>query len=248
LKGPRPVLLSYYLMPLDLDNLKEVVGTRGFERLVGEVENQFFDAKSQPYQFDSGMDAKREFAKDVAAFANATGGYILIGFATKRAVVRAGEEIVEPRPIDQTLFDSDRYRKVLEEWLFPQPEAIGINWVQFGGDKAKGIGVIFVPPQSDLSKPFLITRAMGDKKSTELLIGYVERRLDRTEIRTLAEIHHALRIGLNLGRELLGRMGNIEARLDRHFGEKNETETAEKKQQLLSKRIGRLLEEDKTGD
>jgi hypothetical protein len=235
-------------MPLDLNDLGEIVGTHGFERLVGEVENQFFDAKGQAYQFDIGMDAKREFAKDVAAFANANGGYIFIGFATRPAVLRAGEEIVEARPLDQTLFDSDRYHKLLEEWLFPQPEAITIDWVQLGSDKAKGIGVIFIPPQNDLSKPFLITRAIGDKKSTELLVGYVERRLDRTEVRTIVEIHQALRTGLHLGRELLGRITNIEVQLDRYFGEKTETKSAEKRQQILNQRIGRLLEEDSTGD
>jgi hypothetical protein len=235
-------------MTLDLKNLKEIIETHGFERLLGEVENQFFDAKGQPYKFDVGIDAKREFAKDVAAFANANGGYIFVGFATGRAAVRAGDEITEPRPLDHAHFDSDRYHKVLEEWVFPQPAGVDIDWVQFGADKAKGIGVIFVPPQNEESKPFLITRAIGDKKSTELLIGYVERRLDRTEVRTVVEIHHALRNGLNLGRELLGRIANIELLLERNFSEKKETETAEKKAQVLNQRIARLLEEDTAGD
>ena len=63
------------------------------------------------------MDAKRELAKDVAAFANASGGYIFIGFATKFAAVRAGEEVLEVRPIDHGLFDADQHRKILTQWL-----------------------------------------------------------------------------------------------------------------------------------
>jgi hypothetical protein len=233
-------------MALDLNDLKEIVANSGFDRLIGEVEGQFFDAKGQPYRFDSGVDAKREFAKDVAAFANASGGYILIGFATKPAAVRAGEEVSEARPIHHAEFDSDRHRKILAEWLYPQPMAVDVNWVPFGKDKVKGIGVIFVPPQNERSKPFLIRRAMGDRKSTELLIGYPERRHDRTEARNIVEIHQALRTGLNLELELFGRIANIELLVERHFSAKAEAETAEKREQLLKERIARLLE-DATG-
>ena len=61
---------------LTLGDITSIVDNRQLDRLIGEVEGQFFDAKGQPYQFDSGMDARREFAKDGAAFANAGGGYI----------------------------------------------------------------------------------------------------------------------------------------------------------------------------
>jgi hypothetical protein len=154
-------------------------------------------------------------------------GYVLIGLATKPAAVRAGEEVAELRQIDRALFDSDQHRKILSKWLYPQPRDLEVKWVQSGKDQEKGIGVIFVPPQSERSKPFLITRTLGDKKSTELLIGYVERRIDATEVRSVMEIHHALRTGLNLERELLGRIENIELLVEKHFSATTETETAE---------------------
>jgi predicted HTH transcriptional regulator len=131
------------------------------------------------------MDSKREFSKDVAAFANAAGGYVLIGLATKPALVRAGEEVEKVRPFSRRLWDEDQHGKILLEWLYPQPKGLNIKWVQYGDDQEKSIGVIFVPPQSERSKPFLITRAIGDKKSTEVLVGYVERRLDTTEVRSV---------------------------------------------------------------
>jgi hypothetical protein len=61
-------------MPLTLEHLASIVSAAKFDELIGEVEGQFFDAKSQPYKFGDGLDAKREFAKDVASFANAQGG------------------------------------------------------------------------------------------------------------------------------------------------------------------------------
>lgn len=232
------------LMALDLNNLAEIIANRDFNRLVGEVEGQFFDAKGQPYRFDIGMDAKREFAKDVAAFANARGGYILIGIATTPAALRAGEEVSEVRPVDRTAFDADRHRKLLEEWLYPHPKGIDIDWVQFGKDNGKGIGLIFVPPQNEVSKPFLIRRTIGDRKSTEVLIGYAERRVDRTDVKNIVEIHQALRTGLNLERELLGKIANIEFLMERYFSVKVEVETNEKREQVFKERIARLIEED----
>jgi len=231
-------------MPLDLNDLKKIVKDHDFDRLVGEIEGQFFDAKEQPYRFSVGMDAKREFAKDVAAFANASGGYILIGVATNPAQRRAGDEVSKIRQISKAIFDVDQHRKLLEEWLFPQPKGIDIDWVPFGQEIDKGIGVIFVPPQDQGGKPFLISRTIGDRKSTDVLIGYAERRVDRTEIKTIAEIHQALRTGLNLERELLGRIANIELLMERYFLAKTEVETSEKRAQVFQERIARLIEED----
>jgi hypothetical protein len=231
-----------FSMPLDLTGLANIVVERDFARLIGEIEGQFFDAKGQPYQFDAGNDAKREFAKDVSAFANANGGYILVGIATKPAVLQAGEEVSELRPILQAHFDPDRHRKLLQEWLYPQPREIEIDWISLGEEK--GIGVIFVPPQKERSKPFLISRTIGDKKTTEVMIGYAERRVDATEVRRIQELHLALRTGLNLERELLGRIENIEVQINRFFTIKTQAETDEKREQRLNARITRLLEED----
>jgi hypothetical protein len=230
---------------MELDRISEIVKAAAFDRLIGEVEDQFLDVKVQPYQFDAGMNAKREFAKDVAAFSNSGGGYILVGLATKPATVRAGEEICEVHPVEHTRFDEDRHRKILSEWLYPQPSGVAISWALFGADANKGIGVIYIPPQSDRSKPFLITRSLGDKKSTEVLLGYVERRVDGTEVRSVIDLHQALRTGINLERELLGRIENIELLIRQQSLLKLETETAEKREQILNQRIERILDSPK---
>jgi hypothetical protein len=226
---------------LTLDDLERIVQTRDFNTLIGETEGRFLDVKRQPYQFDSGMHAKREFAKDVASFANAAGGYILVGIATRQNAVRAGEEISEIRPLERAVFDIERHRKILLEWLYPQPLDVQCDWIQFGSDHARGVGVIFIPPQSPGVKPFLIKRTVEDRKGSELLIGYAERRFDTTEIKTVVEIQQALRTGLNLERELLGRIAGLELRLDRYSSVKTAQDVAEGQRQLLKDRIARLL-------
>jgi hypothetical protein len=232
-------------MPLTLEHLASIVAGATFDELLGEAEGQFLDVKTQPYQFNDGLDAKREFAKDVAAFANAQGGYILVGFTTTTSAVSYGEEIEDVHPVPADLFNVDQYIKLLQEWLYPQPVGVQINCIPFGPDNTKGIPVVFIPPQNERSKPFLITKTLTDKKSTDVLMGYVERRLDFTEPRTVVELHHALRIGLNLEQELLGRMDNLETLMMRHFKGGQQTDDAAQASSRLQERIARTLNEAK---
>lgn len=194
-----------------------VVESLDFQRLIGEVEGQHLDAKSQPYQFASGNDVKREFAKDVAAFANAGGGCIVIGAETDVPTLQPGEQIIALKPFPGTLFDPDQLGKILAEWLYPQPSGLIMKWYPYGSIPGNGIGIIFIPAQDPTTKPYLLTRSMGDKKTTETLLGYVERRLDRTEIKSVIELHHAMRTGMNLEGTLLGRIATLEALIERHL-------------------------------
>lgn len=231
-------------MPFTLIELKQVIDSSDFNKLIGEVEGQLFDVKGQPYRFEDGSDAKREFSKDVAAFANTGGGVILIGMHTTTGPLHTGEEIDEIRPIPGANFEPDQYRKILAEWLYPQPTGVEILWTPFGPDAAKGVGTIFIPLQDDRAKPFLIKRVIGEnKKSTELMIGYVERRIEGTEVRTTAEIHHALKLGFSFEWELLGRIANLESLIEQHFSAKAATESLEQREETLKKRIARLIDE-----
>jgi predicted HTH transcriptional regulator len=231
-------------MALTLDQLAGIVANATFNELVGEVEGQFLDVKSQPYKFAEGLDAKREFAKDVAAFANAKGGYILIGFTTQKTPLRPGEEIVAPNPIPSDQFNIEQYIKLLEEWLYPRPVDVDIKFGSFGADANKGILVVFIPPQAERSKPFLITKTFTDKKTTEVFLGYAERRLDFTAPMKVAELHHALRVGLSLERELLGRIDNLEMLITEHFSSNKQAEEASKASAQLQERITKLLNEE----
>ncbi|HEX5435445.1 MAG TPA: RNA-binding domain-containing protein [Candidatus Angelobacter sp.] len=231
-------------MPLQLSDLQNIVRERDFNRLIGEVENYFFDAKSQPYQLDQGDRAKREFAKDIAAFANASGGYILVGFSTTPSTFYLGEEVSECRPLLRSLFEPERHHRLIVEWLYPRPKDIEINWVQFGDHPDKGIGVILVPTQENRLKPFLIKKTVEQQKTTEILFGYAERRSDQTDVRNIVEIQQALRTGLNFEPELLGRIENLEKLVERYMFSEKQAGASAQREQLLKERIARLLEED----
>src|ERR1017187_1896534 len=234
-----------HFMPLTLENLASVVSGAKFDELIGEVEGQFFDAKSQPYKFGDGLDAKREFAKDVASFANAQGGYIIVGLTTKISSVNSGEEIEGVHPIPTTLLNIDQHIKLLKEWLYPQPVGVQITCVPFGAEPEKGILVVFVPLQNDRSKPFLITKTLTDKKSTDVFIGYVERRLDFIEARTVVELHQAIRMGFSVERELLARIDKLEALMMENFTGAQKAEDTAEASSRLQERMLRLMSEAK---
>jgi hypothetical protein len=204
-------------MPLELADIRSIAETGDFQQLIGEFEDQHLDVKAQPYLLAGGNDAKRELAKDVAAFANATGGCIIIGAETTVSSLQAGERISELKPFPEALFNTDQYGKTIDEWLYPVPSGLVIKWHPDKTIPTRGVGVVFIPTQVPETKPFLLTRTIGDKKTTEILLGYAERHLDRTDIRSVVELHHAMRIGMNLEATLLNRITNVETLLQRQL-------------------------------
>ena len=77
------------------------------EDLLGLIECDWLDVKSGIYVLDDPAGAE-ELAKDVAAFANAkTGGLLLVGFATRKE--HDAEVIDRVRPVQKGIVDLDRY-------------------------------------------------------------------------------------------------------------------------------------------
>ncbi len=228
-------------MNLSFDQITNIVKTRQFDRLIGEVESEFLDVKGALYPLSTNRE-KRELAKDVSAFANAGGGYILIGFVTKRAELQAGEQIEAPRFVPRSEFKRDQYEDVLRHWLHPVPTGINVQFVEAEENPDKGVVVILVPAQSDRSKPFLIKRAIeDDDRTTEVLFGYAERRSDRSDLRTVHDLHHALKIGFNFDRAVSDRFDALESVVHNHFTVTEESRTVVEREALLADRLKRLV-------
>lgn len=129
----------------------------------------------------------------------------------------------------------------MTEWLYPHPTDLRVEWIPFGEDQ-KGVGVIIVPPQMESSKPFLIRRTVGDRRGAELLLGYAERRLDTTHVKSVVEIHQALRTGFNPNENfLVGSQYRIASRP--LLSAESARETAESRELLLKNRIAALVHE-----
>src|SRR5215471_12760421 len=104
----------------------ERLEAREFEALVGLVESDWLDAKETPYHLDSPKQ-KRELAKDVAAFANAGGGIIVIGFDCEKEPTSSSERICKVCQFPASLVDPDKYSQILADLVHPPPHGVSVR-------------------------------------------------------------------------------------------------------------------------
>jgi hypothetical protein len=192
--------------------LEAMLADGTFDELIGSVENSWFDAKDQPYA-TSTAEGKTSLAKDIVAFANAEGGFLLIGFRTKPSDTHFRDEVVAVRPFEQKLIDAGQYQKIIAEWVYPSVEGLEIVFRPTADDAAKGVVALKVPPQRAERKPFLVTKTAEGARNNETIFGYTERRGDANEPLKIGDLQRALRIGLHYERTLDGRLSAIEALL-----------------------------------
>jgi hypothetical protein len=163
--------------------------------IVGLAESAEVDCKREPYPLDS-EHGKQELAKDVAGFANADGGLLIIGAVTESASIRHEDIVVDVRPFLEGLVDISRYLSVIDSWIYPGLSGISANWFSSRQDPAKGVVVIDIPAQDKTNWPFLVVRHIGGTgKREEAVFGYFERKRDSVDHLSLQELHALLRDG-----------------------------------------------------
>lgn len=183
-------------MELEIKELESIIEDGDFNRMIGKCESGFFDCKREIYDLKKNI-SKFELAKDVSAFANAEGGYILIGIETKKSVTSHCDEVVDIHPLDQKLCNPIQYTDVIAKWIYPKLKDIEAIWYPTKENSNKGIFVIKIPPQSKIHKPFLISRTVQESgKRSEVLFGYSERKQENNDPKTIVELHQILRDGL----------------------------------------------------
>lgn len=101
-----------------VNDVSEKLAAREFQDLIGLTECEWLDAKESPYLLDTAKQ-KLELAKDVSALANAVGGLILLGYDTVRDLLTATEHISAVKEFPLSMVDPDRYRKLIQEYVYP---------------------------------------------------------------------------------------------------------------------------------
>jgi len=178
-----------------IKELEKIINEGNFDYLVGKIENNFFDCKKEIYDLKNNL-VKRELAKDISSFANLNGGYILIGPQTKKSKHHFGDEIEKIKLVKQNLVSIDQYFDIAKEWIYPEIERLKIEWKPSKNDKNKGILVIQIPSQKEILKPFLIKKLVEERKTSEIIFGYVERKGDKSDPKKIQNIHQIMRDGL----------------------------------------------------
>lgn len=133
--------------------------------VIGQHENEWFDAKSDHYLYDRSDVGKIRLARAIAQFCNGdAGGTIVVGMKTGKATDRDSDRVVKltPVPVDGKIVR--RYREAIEKHLFPFPLDLQIDMVEEPRGSGSGYVVVSVPPQPEEQKPYLVHGAIvGDK-------------------------------------------------------------------------------------
>lgn len=183
-------------MALDLKELEQVINEGDFPKLLGERESEYFDCKRNVYDLKTDA-SKFELAKDVSAFANAEGGYILIGLETIKSETSFYDEIIAIHPFKQNVCNREQYIDVISDWIYPKLRDVRAEWHPSKDKASKGIFVISIPNQPKINNPFLIKRTIQDTgKISEVLFGFCERMQENNVPKTIIELHQILRDGL----------------------------------------------------
>lgn len=167
------------------------------ELLVGTPEGQRIEFKRAPayrLEHDSG---KWELAKDVAALANAEGGLIVIGVATMKDPVIAGDVASAVEPC-KSPYDLAQVKSVLSSWLYP-PQHVGLAVFPVTIGSAEHLLVITVDPVPERERYVMIRKAEMDNGKYRNAVAVPLRVGDDTRWLLAEELYRLLNDGF-LGR------------------------------------------------
>jgi hypothetical protein len=163
--------------------------------LIGIPENEWFEAKSRLWDLGT-VAGKIELAQDVARFANAHGGLILVGAETRK--VAGADTLKNTRGLDPGRVDLTRITSVLDQRIYPAIEGLAVWSAELEGGRT--MVVIDVPPQSDWMKPFLVQGSLVGSRVEGAFFSIVRRRGEGSIALTARDVHAWLAAGRRLTR------------------------------------------------
>lgn len=185
------LLQDSVLGPLTRQRTVELSKAGFVQTLIGRVEGPWFDGKGIPYRLKE-VPQKWELAKDVASFANADdGGVIVIGAKTESQ--RGRDVVVEIKDVPLTLIDAESYRKCIRARV--HPHIVGLEIRTMERAPGRGVAIIHVPPQADDLKPFVVRGVLRRGRIETSFVSIPIRDGEGTAIAHAGEIHQLLAAG-----------------------------------------------------
>jgi predicted HTH transcriptional regulator len=213
---------------MSYEHIRLILEHRDLSQFKGLKEDLWFEAKEST-DYDLGTASGRyELAKDVSAFANSGGGYLVIGLKTQRLQEERTDQVTELDLIKQAEFDVTTYQGVIREYITPRSLAIEVGWVEDVAQAGEGVAYIHVPVQDDDQKYFLIAKVVeGNEKLREIVFGIVERIGSNNTPMTKERLHGLVRQGNSPTAERLNRIEEMLNGLMEKIGHMGETAAKE---------------------
>lgn len=170
-------------------------------------EGLWFDAKQPPgYDFSSGK-GRVELAKDASGLANSEGGYVVVGLRTCIEATRQVEVVSGLIPFGEAEFDIAKVSGIIKEYVFPQVVGMEVSFVENSETPGKGFGIIYVPPQDESKKYFLMKGVDEDGEALkQIVFGISQRKGSSTEPLDRARLHAMMQNGRSSQAQQLARI------------------------------------------
>jgi hypothetical protein len=164
----------------------ELVKIGQIAALLGMRECEWLDAKQAAYDLKTGGDLwKLELSQDVASFANAEqGGLVIIGVGTRN--IDGSDVLIRIQPVPVTNNRIRRYHDIIHARVYPPIDGLVIERVAFGKGE---LICLYVPPQRDFLKPFIVDGGRVGKKHHGGMFSIVRRRGEDTMALNARELH-----------------------------------------------------------
>lgn len=238
-------------MPTTIAKIQSILASRKISSFIGQKEDLWFDAKSGHYDLDSPI-GRFELAKDASAFANAEGGFIIVGLQTKPVEQEKTEEVSGLELITESGFSQTKVVGVVREYLHPSIQELSVAWVEDIAGSGSGVGVIFVREQA-IDRRFVLIKQVVDSSVTvkQFVFGFAQRHDSHNTPLTIEQLHNMFQNGRKTSSERLSRMeGKIDhlIRISESFEERSVPETRESSDKRVAERLKDILGEVKDGE
>jgi len=226
---------------MSFESVKAIIDGHAYDTLIGLPEDAWLEAKrSAPYNLDT-PEGRYELAKDVAAFANGTGGLVIIGLQTTRQANTQTDEITAYDLCAQDTFDTNRYTALVEEYIHPRIEGLTVRWLPVNPEGSHGLGIIEVPPQNPDQQYFLIANAIdGGSRIKQFVFGIVRRNESSNDPFTIDQLYQHTQKGKS---SLAQSLTRIENKLDAVLTQGRQVGVPDP-EQIYAARAARILDEE----
>ncbi|WP_157420468.1 AlbA family DNA-binding domain-containing protein [Actinomadura kijaniata] len=170
----------------------ELAKTGGIDQLIGMKECGWLDAKQSAYDLKGNGDIwKFELSQDVASFANAEqGGIIIVGIVTKN--INGSDVLFAVRPIPSKSGRLRQYYDIISSRIYPPIDDLRIEGIPLGGGE---IICIYIPPQLDSLKPFIVEGGRVGRKYHGGVFSIPRRRGEDSMAMSARDLHSQIAIG-----------------------------------------------------
>jgi hypothetical protein len=175
---------------LDPRRVAEIIMAGQSRVLVGSYESEGLEVKRAPYR--NLPTEQLELAKDVASFANRSGGLLLVGLKSKTDSL--GDRIISVNECSLVDGSAELYRGTVAKRIYPLIEDLRVVSVP-GTDEKHGVMMIEIPPQAEEKKPFLVHGVVVGQRVAGAYFSLPTRRGDDTDYLDIQVVHSLLRAG-----------------------------------------------------